>query len=148
MKNKLAFLITIMVLLLSTLSCEFDYNVALGHSINNRKYVAEKSYNTKTGETVTFTSSHVQFLIFSGDTLSIVKNDSIIEKLVNYDFPTWQDKKEGKVIYNGLSKQGSKSLLIEVVNIKNVTGTLILSPIMKSPYQKNLDTIKTYYKSL
>ena len=131
-----------------TLSCEFDYKVALSNNTRNGKYIAEKTYNTKSGKTVIFTSATAQYLIFSGDTMKIVRNDTIIERLVNYDFVDWMQKKEGKAVFNGMSKEGSKSLLIEVVNIRHDSNTLILSPIMTAPYKENYDTLKTYYKDL
>lgn len=71
-----------------------------------------------------------------------------MEKLVNYDFIDWQKKKDGKAIFKGMAGDGLKSLLIEVVNIRDDGSTLILSPVMKESYQASLDTLKTYYQEV
>lgn len=148
MGNKLKSVLVLLILFVAMWSCEFDYKLALNSATREGKYVAEKTYNMKSGETVTFAPGTVQYLIFSNDTMKIIRNDTIIEKLVNYDFIDWQKKKDGKAIFKGLASDGVKSLLIEVVNIRHDGSTLILSPVMKDSYQESLDTVKTYYREV
>jgi hypothetical protein len=61
-------------------------------------YIAIKTYNTNTKESVDFPSNVKQNLTFSSaDTLKVVRNDSILMQLTNYSFVKWIGKdKNGK----------------------------------------------------
>ncbi|TLV03922.1 hypothetical protein [Dyadobacter luticola] len=81
--------------------------------------------------------------------MQIIRNDTVIERLTSYGSKNWIGKRKyGKVLFGGLSKQGRKSFIIEILDPKNfLSGDVILGTIMQGDYDEKLDTTQTFYSS-
>jgi len=131
-------------------SCDFDYASSLGYRTNGQ-YLAERTFDPATDKTENLDSNVVrQLLIFDADTMKIVRNDSVVEHLINFRKTNYVGRrKNGKMIFEGLTRQGRKTLMIDMENFNTMyPGNLTLGTIMKEPYDEKLDTLKTIYRPL
>ncbi|MCF2520886.1 hypothetical protein [Dyadobacter sp. CY351] len=145
--NKHVFKPTMVVILLAFLvSCEFDYHEVMSSRTRQSTYIAQKTIDVKTNLEMQVSSQIQQLLVFDLDTMKIIRNDTIVEKLISYDSKEWLgNRKNGKIIFEGLTKDGRKSFLLEIVNPKDNKGNLILGSIMQGGYNEMNDTLKTVY---
>jgi hypothetical protein len=130
------------------ISCDFDYQSALG-SRTSGTYIATAVTHNVTGKTIDLDTNNIkQFLVFDSDTTKIIRNDTIIEQLIDLQKRNYIGRRKyGKTIFEGLTSQGRKVVMIEFENFRTMgPENLILGTIMKEPYNEKLDTLKTYYR--
>jgi len=129
-------------------SCDFDYESALGSRTSGTYIATALTYNV-TGKTVNIDTNNIkQFLVFDSDTTQIIRNDTIIEQSIDLQKRNYIGRRKyGKTIFEGLTSQGRKVVMIEFENFRTSgPENLILGTIMKDPYDEKLDTLKTVYR--
>jgi hypothetical protein len=130
-----------------SISCEKNYRLEAYSRLTQMSYIAIKTYNTNTKESVDFPSNVKQNLTFSSaDSLKVVRNDSILMQLTNYSFVKWIGKdKNGKALYSGINSKG-KWFVLFTMNFEEPDPSPIAAGIfMQNEYQQNADTLWTYY---